>query len=375
MKSECLIIAGEQSGEDHAMTFFNDLKRRCDETNFFGVGGDKLRSEDVELIYHLNDFSSMGITEVLFKLPFYLRAMKRILKEVDTRNCKTAILIDFQGFNLKLAKKLTKRGIKVLYYVAPQAWAWKAYRAEAIQKYTHTLFTILPFEKEWFSNRGVQNIKAVKHPLRVEFSGQLGGLRNKSSTEIRKRKPRVLLLPGSRNTEVKLLLPIFVQAAALVKEQIDCEIAIVQTPSVNKYNYIHCDSFVAYESTELLKACDWADVCIATSGTVTLATGLFSLPTVVSYRLTVINEMILRSIINYTGAVSLTNIIHNKKLFPEFLHYNADRYNIAKEIMRFLRDEKLYDETVAQLMKTKEMLEGDDFDTSEYMAQVINDKK
>ena len=376
MKNSCLIIAGEQSGEDHALTFFKELKGLCPETDFFGVGGEKLKQEKVDLIYHLNDFSSMGITEVLVKLPFYFKAMGRVLAEVDSRNCKTAILIDFQGFNLKLAKKLKKRGVKVLYYVAPQAWAWKAYRAKAIQKAVHTLFTILPFEKEWFSSRGVKNIKAVKHPLRIEYSSKLNGLREKSFESFQERKPRVLILPGSRNSEVQLMLPVFLRAKKLIEEKIECEFAIVKTKSVREENYINiCKRTKVFDANDLIDACDWADTCIATSGTVTLATGLFNLPTVVSYKLSVVNEIILRSIINYTGAVSLTNIVHNKMLFPEFLHYEADRYNISKEILNFLKSEDLYNSTVSSLSNTKKLLSGDDFNTASFMAEVINDKE
>lgn len=372
MSKDCLIIAGEQSGEDHAMTFFEELSSKCPNTNFFGVGGEKLKSSGVELIYHLNDFSSMGITEVLAKLPFYFKAMDRVLSEVDKRKCKTAILIDFQGFNLKLAQKLKKRGVKVLYYVAPQAWAWKAYRAKAIQKAVHTLFTILPFEKKWFSTRGVKSIKAVKHPLRIEYSNDLSTLRPKSYESFQARKPRVLILPGSRNTEVKLMLPVFIEAMHLIEKEINCEFAIVKTSSVKDENYIECDSMKVFKASDLMDACDWADTCIATSGTVTLATGLFSLPTVVSYKLTMINEMILRSIINYSGAVSLTNIIHEEMIFPEFLHYQADRYNISKSIISFLTDKELYDSSILKLKRTKDLLSGDDFNTADYMAEVID---
>lgn len=373
MKNSCLIIAGEQSGEDHALTFFKELKQLSPNTDFFGVGGDKLKAQNVELIYHLNDFSSMGITEVLAKLPFYFKAMDSILDQVDSRKCKTAILIDFQGFNLKLAKKLKKRGVKVLYYVAPQAWAWKAYRAKSIQKAVHTLFTILPFEKEWFKSRGVKNIKAVKHPLRIEYANELDKLKQKNFGSFSERKPRVLILPGSRNSEVSLLLPVFLKAKELIQEQVDCDFGIVKTKSVKEENYKNVSKDIkVFEASELLTACDWADTCIATSGTVTLATGLFGLPTVVSYKLSVVNEMILRSIINYTGAVSLTNIIHDKMLFPEFLHYEADRYNISREILKFLSDKELYNSTIDSLSKTKDLLSGDEFNTASFISGVIN---
>src|SRR4051812_36921836 len=126
--NSCLIITGEKSGEEHALSFFSELKKKSPDTQFYGVGGDELQSAGLELLYHLKDFSSWGYSGVITKIPFYLRAMKDILAEVDRRGTKVAILVDYQSFNLKLAGKLKEKGVEVLYYVAPQAWAWKEYR-------------------------------------------------------------------------------------------------------------------------------------------------------------------------------------------------------------------------------------------------------
>ena len=132
--NHCLVIAGEKSGEDHGMTFLPELMKKCPETSFFGVGGDRFKDFGVDLLYHSRDFSGIGISEIAGKIPFYLKAMNLILDEVKKRKVKTAILIDFQGFNLKLAKKLKALGVNVLYYVAPQAWVWKPWRAKVLEK-------------------------------------------------------------------------------------------------------------------------------------------------------------------------------------------------------------------------------------------------
>ncbi len=152
MKS-CLIIAGEKSGEEHAMSFFPELRKLSPDTEFYGVGGDLLQKEGMELIYHLGEFSSMGFSEVIGKIPFYFRALKKFENLVQEKGTKTAILIDFQDFNLRLAQRLSKQGVKILYYVAPQAWVWKAKRAGVLSRTVHTLFSILPFEKDWFEER------------------------------------------------------------------------------------------------------------------------------------------------------------------------------------------------------------------------------
>ena len=375
-ESNCLIIAGEKSGEDHAMTFFPELKKKLPSTKFFGVGADKLAKLDVELLYHAKDFSSVGITEVLGKLRFYFKAMDHIVDEVKKRNCKTAILVDFQGFNLKLAKRLKKLGVNVLYYVAPQAWVWKPWRAKTIEENVHTLFTILPFEKKWFEDRGVKKVKAVVHPLKVEYEKELTSIRVKKASDFKNRAVRLLLLPGSRNSEVESLLPVFLEGAKLLSDDgFNIELGIVKVETVKSifYDQLENKSIQVWESNQLIEAFDWADLCFASSGTVTLATGLFQLPTVVAYKLSLVNEFLLKLLIPYKGPASLTNIIHDKMLFPEILQYEADRYNLAKFAKKWLGNEELYNSVVCELAKTQNLLSGDDFSTAEYMAEVINE--
>lgn len=373
MSKSCLILAGERSGEDHTLTFFRDLKKLQPDCEFFGVGGERLEKEGVELLYNLKDFSGIGISEVLAKIPFYYKALANILKEVDRRNTKTAILVDFQGFNLKLAKKLQKRGVKVLYYVAPQAWAWKAYRAKVLEKNVHTLFTILPFEKKWFFDRGVSKVKGVMHPLMIEHNEKLKSVNVKSHASFENRKPRILLLPGSRRSEVGNLLPIFEKGIELLKADFDIELGMVEVESVPRELYDHrrLSYDKVWDADHLTGAFEWADMCVAASGTVTLAAGLFGVPTVVCYKLSLLTEFLVGLVLRYDGPVSLSNIAHQKFLFPELIQHHADRYNIAKHLRHWLKDAKEYDQVASELAKTKELLSGEDFSVPQYMSEVI----
>ena len=374
MKQSCLIIAGEKSGEDHSMTFLPEIQAQNPDIEFFGVGGDKLRAQGVELLYTTTDFSSVGITEVLGKLRFYFKAMDHIVDEVIKRNCKTAILVDFQGFNLKLSKKLKKMGVNVLYYVAPQAWVWKPWRAKALEKSVHTLFTILPFEKKWFQDRGVKNVKGVIHPLMIEYKEQLTQTRHREFSDFKERKIRLLMLPGSRKSEVGPLYPIFHRAKdILLEEGFEIEVGLVKVETIDQSLYKSDELKVdkTWTAEQLVEAFNWADVCFAASGTVTLATGLFELPTVVAYKLSMVNEFILKMLIPYDGPASLTNIIHDEMIYPELLQYEADRYNLAKHARSWLTDEKYYNETISKLKNTKNLLSGDDFSVPEYMGNVI----
>lgn len=372
--NDVLIIAGEKSGEEHALSFLPKLKRSLPEVKFYGVGGDLLKEFQIDLLYHLNDFSSMGFTEVIKKLPFYIKAMKNILNEVDKRKTKIAILIDFQGFNLKLASKLKKKGVKVLYYVAPQAWAWKEKRVKTLKESVDTLFTILPFEKEWFEGRGLSQVVSVPHPLLVHYKNELKNF--KREEEITS-EPRILLLPGSRSFEVSSLLPVFFEALKLLKEDgLSFKVGIVQSTSVEEKHYQDSNFFYdkIFKSTELIEAFKWAHLAIASSGTVTLSTGLFSLPTIVCYKLNYINEFIATNLVSYKGPVSLTNIIHhNQYIFPEFLMYKANRYNIYHEAKAFLTNKKKYSETIKILDNTKALMGGDNSDASKIMELKIRE--
>ena len=372
-KKSCLIIAGEKSGEDHAMTFFPQLKELTLDCEYYGVGGSRLEELGVDLKYHLKDFSGIGISEVLSKIPFYYRALDHLVDEVKKRNTKTAILIDFQGFNLKLARKLKKLGVNVLYYVAPQAWVWKPWRAKVLEDNVHTLFTILPFEKKWFQDRGVTNVKSVIHPLITEYGDCLKEVTKRNSKDWKSRKLKILILPGSRNVEVSTLLPIFEKGAALISEKHDVEFGIVKTESVRQEHY-RTDLIYSkvWTSDMLAEALNWADMSIAASGTVTLATGMFQVPTVVCYKVSLFTEAVLTMLVPYDGPASLTNIIHEKMIFPELIQHHSDRYNIAKNINNWIENPNEFDEMVSTLSGTVHKLTGDDFSVSDYMANVIN---
>lgn len=371
----CLIIAGEKSGEEHAMTFFPELKRLCPDTKFFGVGGDELAGEGVEILYHLKDFSSMGFSEVIKKIPFYFSSLKTLEAEVLKRGTKTAILVDFQDFNLRLALKLSKHGVKVLYYVAPQAWAWKAGRASKLATATNTLFTILPFEKEWFTSRGVAQVKSIPHPLMKTYQHELSSIPRKPFGSWNE-KLKILLLPGSRRLEVSSLLPEFIQAVRELKKSFNVEVHLVKVSHLDSrlYSQFNNDIDVFWKSEDLVPAMKEAHVALAASGTVTLSTGLFELPTVVAYRVSLLNEFVFNNFIKYQGDISLTNIIHGKRLFPELKQAEANAPAMVRAIKAWFQNESAYNEIKQSLRETKNLLAGESFSVPAHMAQVINEK-
>lgn len=361
MIDSCLVVAGEKSGEEHALSFIPELKRLRPNLSLFGVGGDELKSAGMDVIYHLKDFSSFGFSEVIGKIPFYFKALKNLEDEVVKRNCKVAILIDFQDFNLRLAKRLAKRGVKVLYYVAPQAWAWKAGRAAVLQRTVHTLFTILPFEKKWFLDRGVDKVFSVAHPLTFHYADTLKDLPAKKSSLTEHVK--LLLLPGSRNDEVRFLLPDFCQAIELLRQKTTAkiEVGIVRSSNVNKSLWKVSEGLIDREwrNEELSDALKWADISLAASGTVTLATGLFQVPTVVTYKGSLLNQFIFETFVNYDAPISLTNLVLEKRIFPEYIQEAATPFNMANALLKWINDSGYYAQTCAELATLVKRLSGE----------------
>lgn len=356
------------------MSFFPELRALAPDVQFYGVGGDELKAHGMELQYHLKDFSSMGFSEVVGKIPFYFKALSHLEQEVVRRGTKVAILVDFQGFNMRLAKRLKKRGVKVLYYVAPQAWAWKAHRAQALAENAHTLFTILPFEKNWFMERGVKQVRSIPHPLMLTYKNELKDIPAKPFGSWNQ-KLKLLLLPGSRRFEIHSLLPAFIETAKMLKKDFPVEIHLVKVSHVKSdiYEYYKDDVDVWYESTELTKAMRECHLSLAASGTVTLSTGLFELPTVVCYRASLLNEFVFYNFIKYKGPISLTNIIQSEMVFPEFVQDQVNPPELTRAIKSWLENENAYNELKAKLKNTKNLLSGEDFSVPHYMAQVIHE--
>lgn len=356
------------------MSFFPELRSLVPDVEFYGVGGDELKEQGMDLIYHLKDFSSMGFSEVIGKVPFYFKALSHLEQEVIRRGTKVAILVDFQGFNMRLAKRLSKLGVKVLYYVAPQAWAWKAHRAQVLSETVHTLFTILPFEKKWFHDRGVKQVRSIPHPLMLTYKNQLDSIPAKPFGSWEK-KLKVLLLPGSRKFEIQSLLPVFVETARKLKEFYPVEVHLVKVSHVQNeiYDYYKPDIDVLYESHELTSAMRNCHLSLAASGTVTLSTGLFELPTVVCYQASLLNEFIYYNFIKYQGPISLTNIIQGEMVFPELVQSAVNAQQLTRVIKTWLENESVYNTLKGKLKKTKLLLSGEDFSVPQYMAQVLHE--
>ncbi len=329
-----------------------------------------------ENIYHLKDFSGWGYSGVIGKLPFYLQAMKRIEMEVVKRKCQVAILIDFQTFNLKLAGRLSALGVKVLYYVAPQAWAWKQYRVKKLAQSVHTLFTIIPFEKEWFQSRGVKRVISIDHPVWKHFQNNQEYLesqkRDRSFSNL-SQPTRLLILPGSRNFEVMELLPEFLGAVKKLRQHHQLQISLVRSPNVSPHLYLRAESMVDhfYSSEQLATALKQSDLALAASGTVTLTTALFQVPTVVCYQTSLLNKWIYETFVDYNGFISLANIVLEEELFPELVGEQATSYNMFQALNKWLSNGESWNRVQQGLQKIPQVVGGEMPQIENYLAQQI----
>ena len=370
MKNSCLIVAGEKSGEEHGLSFFSSLKQKRPETSFWGVGGDELEKEGLELLFHLRDFSSWGLSRVVKRIPFYLRALKRLVREAERRGTKSAILIDFQEFNFLLARGLRRRGVRVFYYVAPQAWAWRESRVSRLARDVHTLFTLLPFEKRWFQDRGVKRVVSVDHPVLLRHARNLPS--EDAPVRGRGTSLELALLPGSRNFEVHRLLPVFLEGVRLLREKgYAVKTHLVCSSSVHARLYgpfqRQCDQVSSdRDLAEVLKKSDYA---FAAGGTVTLSCALFQVPTVVAYEASLFDAFLIRNLFRYGGLASLANLIYGKSLFPELLQERASAHNMAQALEFWILNPGSEEDLRQELLKARDFLKGEGMDVAEYMAQ------
>lgn len=382
MEKSCLIIAGEKSGEEHALSFFQDLQTNIPGLNFFGVGGNELSQLGVKLLYHLKDFSSIGLAEVVGKIFFYLKAEKKILEEVNRSGCKAAILIDFQEFNFRMATKLQKMGVEVFYYVAPQAWAWRSYRAKKLARSIHTLFCLLPFEKKWFQERGVKSSVSISHPLLKNLSLEeqhIQGIYQKrlireKELEEKKRPLEILLLPGSRMSEVRSLYPVFLETIGLLKKiNPNIKVTTVVSSSIPSSYFKRFGEGLDHKIPEasLEEAIMKADYCLASSGTVTLTTALYLLPTLVCYKLSLLTYFLVKTFVKYDGNIALPNILHQKELFPEFVQDDLTPYNLFFQLQKWMEDSSELEQLQKSLLLTYELLKGEKINVGQYLATNI----
>ncbi|HXI24441.1 MAG TPA: lipid-A-disaccharide synthase [Pyrinomonadaceae bacterium] len=339
-----LIVAGEPSGDAHAASLVHAMRSADPEVQFefFGSTGAQMRAGGVESIIKADELAILGLWEIGRALPKFWRAFGELKRAVNERKPDAAILVDWPDFNLRLARWLHRRGVRVIYYISPQLWAWRSYRARSIERDVDLLLSILPFEKDWYAARGITNVEYVGHPLTGEVRAQYDRAEFCRRHDLDPSRPIVALLPGSRHKELIRILPPMLEAIPFIKQQQEnAQFVVVVAPnrSIDEAksiaaNHIADSSahFIHHETREALAA---ADVAAIASGTATLEAALLGTPMVIVYKESTINWHALGSLIT-TEHYGLANLIAGRRVVTELIQDDLNGESLAHEVLKLL---------------------------------------
>ena len=341
MGKSILVVAGEVSGDLHAAKVVRAVAARSPETSFWGIGGDDLEAEGVELLQHTDQMSVMGIVEVLRHYRFFKGVLQQVLAEADRRKPDAALLVDYPGFNLRLAAELKKRGVEVYYYISPKVWAWNKKRIPKMAGVIDRLMVIFPFEVEVFKGSGLQ-VDFVGNPLVAQIDEFL------SSDWIPlpwKRGRRIALLPGSRRQEIERILPTMLAGAKKLEARFSDLSFMIATPNGRIEKIVNeqisrCPEkperldVVCGHARELMRQ---AEAAIVTSGTATLETALIGTPHILVYKTSAFTYWFAKAVvkISYLG---LVNIVADRPVCPELIQQDATPETLAAETAKLMAD-------------------------------------
>ena len=321
-------VSGEKSGDLHGANLANEILKQNKDSKLRGFGGDKMNLEGVEIVKHINQLSFMGFTEVIKNLSGIKKNLDFCKDDIISFNPDAIILIDFPGFNLKIAKFAKEKGIKVFYYISPKVWAWKKSRVELLRKYVDELIVIFPFEVDYFKK---EDIKAhyFGNPLSDEIKKETEDLSIDISKSI------ISILPGSRNQEIKRNLPIMLD---VISEFQNYQFVIASTEEM----YDLCKQISEGKNVKIVKDQTYSvfkksELSLVTSGTATLETAMFNVPQLVCYKTDPLTYFLAKLFIKIKW-ISLVNIIMGKLVVKEFIQSEMTQKNLVSEMNNLLSE-------------------------------------
>lgn len=350
------IIAGEASGDLHASNLMKGLRQQDAEATFRCWGGDMMQEAGGILVKHYRDLAFMGFAEVLLNLRTILRNFKFCREDILEYKPDVLILVDYPGFNLRIARWAAGHGIRVFYYISPQVWAWKRSRVHKIKKYVERMYVILPFEKAFYAGYDYE-VDFVGHPL-------LDAIKTGTTDKLSLRKelgisdePVIAVLPGSRRQEIRKMLPVML---AMSRYFPGYQFLVAGATSVPIEVYAEA---VTHEKVRLLKGSmheilQLADAAMVTSGTATLETALFRVPEVVCYKGGWLSYQIARRLVKNIQYISLVNLIMDREVVKELIQGDFNARMLKEELKRLISDKAYRDKMLAELDALREKLGG-----------------
>ena len=330
------IVAGETSGDNHGAKLMREIKTRHEESRFIGHGGDKMLKAGLEQMYHIDQLAVMGFSEVIKHLPLMFNVMGESLGRLRELRPDRIILIDYPGFNLRLAKNCAGLGLPVTYFILPQLWAWKEKRIKSFHKYIDQSLSIFPFEQDWFENRGVV-ASYVGHPFTEIVGPETSKEDFRTKHKIQPAESFLLLLPGSRQQEIDRHLLVYLAAAKQLQESDNkLKILIGKAPGVT---LPHLGENILFETKDIRAAIAYSRAAITTSGTASLECAVLDTPEVVCYKLSALSGILAKAL-NKAPFISMVNLIGKRKIVPEFVQNEVTAERIIANIKPLLSNTK-----------------------------------
>jgi lipid-A-disaccharide synthase len=354
--TQILISAGEASGDMYAARLAAALRARAD-VHLYGMGGPRMREAGVELVADCAEVSLVGIVEIAKKLPALNRVWKRLIEESKRRKPRFAILTDFPGFHLRLARELKRQGVQNIYFVCPQFWAWRPWRANLVRRRFVRGLCIFPFEQDWYRKRGVP-ADFIGHPLVGNVAAKRSRGEFAAFAGLDAAKPIVALLPGSRAGEIAHHMPPLVESCHLISRDHSVEFVVALAPGICKSQIAgHFRPEVAMHVVEdaTYDALGAADVAIVSSGTATVEAALMNTPMIVVYRLAPVTAAIARWLVR-TPMFAMVNLIAGKHVVPELIQDDFTPRRVSSEVLRLLDSQEARAEVRQGLAVVREKL-------------------
>src|SRR5579859_5594413 len=335
---QILLSAGEASGDMYAARLATALKARTG-AQIFGMGGDQMRAAGVEVITDYSEVSVLGITEILSHLPQLVRAMRKLVGAARERRPALVIVTDFPGFHLRLARKLRPLGVRNVYYICPQFWAWRPWRVRIVRRRFALALCIFPFEEKFFGDAGVP-VKFIGHPL---VGNVVPGQTRESffrAHELNPAKKVVTILPGSRNSELARHMPVLREASAKIHAEMpDVQFIVAAAPgrAASLRQGWPSGANVRVVEGQTYDALAHADASIVSSGTATVEAALLDAPMVVVYRVTPLTALLAKPLVR-TKHFSMVNLIAGRQIVPELIQKDFTPDQVAAQTLRLLRN-------------------------------------
>jgi lipid-A-disaccharide synthase len=333
------IIAGEASGDLHGSNLIKELKKLDTVATIRCWGGDKMQEAGGELVKHYRELAFMGFSEVLMNLRTILRNLKFCKEDILQYKPDALILVDYPGFNLRIAKWAKEQGLKVIYYISPQVWAWKENRVKSMKQHIDKMLVILPFEKDYFKTKWNWETEYVGHPL-VQVIDEFRSRNNETGLPTGQAGSRLIaLLPGSRKQEIIKKLPVMLDVSRHFPEY---QFVVAQAPAIDESFYkLFTDRYpnVSLAKNKTYNLLVQAKAALVTSGTATLETALFGVPEVVCYKGSPISYQIAKRVIK-VKYISLVNLIMNKLVVKELIQNDLTVDSLKIELQDLLNNEQ-----------------------------------